>query len=48
LSKEIIKDELLLEFWEILESEELKPYFLIKHVGKLAKRVVSLGIVLPE
>ncbi len=48
LSKEIIKDELLLEFWEILESEELKPYFLIKHSGKLAKRTVSLGVILPE
>jgi len=48
LSKEIIKDELLLEFWEILETEDLKPYFIIKHNGKLAKRVVSLGVVLPE
>lgn len=48
LSKEIIKDELLLEFWEILESEALKPYFLIKHSGKLAKRIVSLGVILPE
>ena len=48
LSKEIIKDEVLLEFWEILEAEGLKPYFIVKHRGKLALRTISLGVVLPE
>ena len=48
LSKEIIIDEALLDFWEVLEEEELKPYFLITHTDKLSKRTIYLGVVLPE
>lgn len=48
LSKEIIIDEVLLEFWEVLEVENLNPYFLIHHTDKLAKRDIYLGVVLPE
>jgi len=48
LSKEIIQDEVLMEFWEILENEGLSPYFLITHQGNLAKRRIFLGVVLPD
>jgi len=48
LSKEIIIDEALLDFWEVLEEENLKPYFLVTHTEKLSKRDIYLGVVLPE
>jgi len=47
LSKEIIKDEVLLEFWEILEEEGLSPYFLVWDKGN-GKRRIFLGVVLPD
>jgi hypothetical protein len=48
LSKEIIKDNILLDLWDNLEEEGLKPYFLVAHSGNLAKRTIHLGVVLPE
>jgi len=48
LDKEVILDDALLEFWELLLVEGLSPYFLISHNGKSNQRTINLGVTLPE
>jgi len=48
LSKEVILDDALLEFWELLSNENLKPYFLVTHTEESNERNIYLGVILPE